>query len=260
MKLVKKSVVTTKVTTNTSMISTSMISKGIVGTFLALGLFSSTLSAKSGLFVGIDLGASILTQDYRNEISSQNTITTMKYSYLMPQVGFRLGYQHYFTHTNGLRLYGSYAVARTGMVHVEGNTRNSEANRITDQYFYATKRLEANLDYLLDLVKTENSSAGVYLGVFYGAPTITLNRKNAKPYQFSGDLKQEIVGINLGLQMTLASHHRIEVGAKIPLNRQKVERIDVANGLQHAPQNNSTIKTLYAYQLASVGLSYAFVF
>lgn len=59
LKPVKKSVVTTKVATNTSMISTSMISKGIVGTFLALGLFSSTLSAKSGLFVGIDLGASI---------------------------------------------------------------------------------------------------------------------------------------------------------------------------------------------------------
>ncbi|GAB0172262.1 hypothetical protein NHP164001_02750 [Helicobacter trogontum] len=211
------------------------------------------------MFVGIDLGASILTQDYRNEISSQNTITTMKYSYLMPQVGFRLGYQHYFNHANGLRLYGSYAVARTGMVHVEGNTRNSEANRITDQYFYATKRLEANLDYLLDLVKTENSSAGVYLGVFYGAPTITLNRKNAKPYQFSGDLKQGIVGINLGLQMTLASHHRIEVGVKIPLNKQKVERISVSNAPQ-APVSNSTIKTLYAYQLASVGLSYAFVF
>ena len=112
LKLVKKSVVTTKVTTNTS-----MISKGIVGTFLALGLFSSTLSAKSGLFVGIDLG----------------------------------------------------------------------------------------------------------------------------------------------LQMTLASHHRIEVGVKIPLNKQKVERISVSNAPQ-APVSNSTIKTLYAYQLASVGLSYAFVF
>lgn len=60
--------------------------------------------------------------------------------------------------------------------------------------------------------------------------------------------------------MTLADHHRIEVGAKIPLNKQKVERIDVANDLPRAPQNNSTIKTLYAYQLASVGLSYAFVF
>ena len=112
LKLVKKSVVTTKVATNTS-----MISKGIVGTFLALGLFSSTLSAKSGLFVGIDLG----------------------------------------------------------------------------------------------------------------------------------------------LQMTLASHHRIEVGVKIPLNKQKVERISVSNAPQ-APVSNSTIKTLYAYQLASVGLSYAFVF
>ncbi|MCI7485430.1 MAG: outer membrane protein [Helicobacter sp.] len=254
MKLVKKSVVTTKVATNTS-----MISKGIVGTFLALGLFSSTLSAKSGLFVGIDLGASILTQDYRGEVSSQNTITTMKYSYLMSQVGFRLGYQHYFNPANGLRLYGSYAFARTGMVNVEENTRNSEANRITDQYFYATKRLEANLDYLLDLVKTENSSAGVYLGVFYGAPTITLNRKNAKPHQFSGDLKQRIVGINLGLQMTLANHHRIEVGAKIPLNKQKIERISVSNAMR-VPVSNSTIKTLYAYQLASVGLSYAFVF
>ena len=259
LKPVKKSVVTTKVATNTSMISTSMISKGIVGTFLALGLFSSTLSAKSGLFVGIDLGASILTQDYRGEFSSQNTITTMKYSYLMSQVGFRLGYQHYFTPANGLRLYGSYAFARTGMVHVEESTRNSGANQIIDQYFYATKRLEANLDYLLDLVKTENSSAGVYLGVFYGAPTITLNRKNAQPHQFSGDLKQRIVGINLGLQMTLANHHRIEVGAKIPLNKQKIERISVSNDMR-APVNNSTIKALYAYQLASVGLSYAFVF
>lgn len=250
MKLVKKSVVTTKVATNTS-----MISKGIVGTFLALGLFSSTLSAKSGLFVGIDLGASILTQASRGEASGLtpfDTITTMKYSYLMPQVGFRLGYQHYFTPANGLRLYGSYAFARTGMVHVEGNTRNSGADRITEQYFYATKRLEANLDYLLDLVKTENSSAGVYLGVFYGASTITLNRKNAQPWQFSGDLKQRIVGINLGMQTTLADHHRIEVGAKIPLNKQKVERIYVAKTF--------TIKNLYAYQLASVELSYAFVF
>ncbi|WP_369608026.1 outer membrane beta-barrel protein [Helicobacter trogontum] len=176
----------------------------------------------------------------------------MKYSYLMPQVGFRLGYQHYFTPTNGLRLYGSYAVARTGMVSVEGITQNSGANQIMDQYFYATKRFEVNLDYLLDLVKTENSSAGVYLGMFYGASIITLNRKNARPDQFSGNLKQRIVGINLGLQMTLASHHRIEVGAKIPLNKQKVERIYATNTF--------TIKTLYAYQLASVGFSYAFVF
>lgn len=257
LKLVKK-MATSKLPTNISMTGKSIVSKGIVGSILALALFSSTLSAKSGLFVGIDLGASILTQDYRGESSSE--ITTMKYSYLMSQIGFRLGYQHYFTPANGLRLYGSYAFARTGMVNVEENTRNSGANRITDQYFYATKRLEVNLDYLLDLVKTENSSAGVYLGVFYGAPTITLNRKNARPHQFSGDLKQRIVGINLGLQMTLANHHRIEVGAKIPLNKQKVERIDVANGLPRAPVNNSTTKTLYAYQLASVGLSYAFVF
>ena len=59
--------------------------------------------------------------------------------------------------------------------------------------------------------------------------------------------------------MTLADHHRIEVGAKIPLNKQKVERISVSNATR-VPVNNSTIKTLYAYQLASVGLSYAFVF
>lgn len=248
--------VTSKLPKNISVTGKNIISKGIVGTFLALGLFSSTLSAKSGLFVGIDLGASILTQASRGESSGLtpygNSITTMKYSYLMPQVGFRLGYQHYFTPTNGLRLYGSYAFARTGMVHVEENTRNSGANQIIDQYFYATKRLEANLDYLLDLVKTEDSSAGVYLGVFYGAPTITLNRENARPWQFSGDLKQRIVGINLGLQTTLADHHRIEVGAKIPLNKQKVERIYAAKTF--------AIKNLYAYQLASVGLSYAFVF
>ena len=252
--------VTSKLPKNISVTGKNIISKGIVGTFLALALFSSTLSAKNGLFVGIDLGASLLTQAFRGESSSQyhNSITTMEYSYLMPQIGFRLGYQHYFTPANGLRLYGSYAVARTGMVHVEESTRNSGANQITDQdqYFYATKRLEVNLDYLLDLVKAENSSAGVYLGVFYGAPTITLNRKNAQPHQFSGDLKQRIVGINLGLQMTLADHHRIEVGAKIPLNKQKVERINVSDG----PVFRVNRKTLYAYQLASVGLSYAFVF
>ncbi|WP_304150154.1 outer membrane beta-barrel protein [Helicobacter bilis] len=252
LKLVKK-MATSKLPTNISVTGKNIISKGVIGSILALALFSSTLSAKSGLFVGIDIGASILTQDYRGESSGgdhplRNGITTMKYSYLMPQIGFRLGYQHYFTPTNGLRLYGSYAVARTGMVNVE---RNSGA-QIMEQYFYATKRLEANLDYLLDLVKTENSSAGVYLGVFYGAPIITLNRKNARPEQFSGNLKQRIVGINLGLQMTLADHHRIEVGAKIPLNKQKVERINATNSF--------TFKTLYAYQLASVGLSYAFVF
>lgn len=239
---------TSKLPTNISVTGKNIISKGVVGSILALALFSSTLSAKSGLFVGIDLGASILTRAYRGETSGLtpfgNSITTMKYSYLMPQIGFRLGYQYYFTPANGLRLYGSYAVARTGI--------DLGANQITDQYFYTTKRLEANLDYLLDLVTTEDSSAGVYLGVFYGAPTITLSRKNAQPYQFSGDLKQRIVGINLGLQMTLADHHRIEVGAKIPLNKQKVERIYVAETF--------AIKTLYAYQLASVGLSYAFVF
>lgn len=244
---------TSKLPTNISITGKNIISKGVVGSILALGLLSSTLSAKNGLFVGIDLGASILTRAYRGEASGLtpfgNSITTMKYSYLMPQIGFRLGYQYYFTPANGLRLYGSYAVARTGMVNVE---RNSRANRIMDQYFYATKRLEVNLDYLLDLVKAENSSAGVYLGVFYGAPTITLDRKDAQPYQFSGDLKQRIVGINLGLQMTLADHHRIEVGAKIPLNKQKVERIYAAE--------TYALKNSYAYQLASVGLSYAFVF
>ncbi|MCI7710584.1 MAG: outer membrane protein [Helicobacter sp.] len=253
MKLVKKSVVTSKLPKNISVTGKNIISKGIVGTFLALGLFSSTLSAKSGLFVGIDLGASLLTQAFRLESSGENpfrnSITTMKYSYLMPQIGFRLGYQHYFTPANGVRLYGSYAVARTGIVD---ETRNTVTDQILGQQFYATKRLEANLDYLLDLVKTENSSAGVYLGMFYGASIITLNRKNARPDQFSGNLKQRIVGINLGLQMTLADHHRIEVGAKIPLNKQKVERIYATNTF--------TIKTLYAYQLASVGLSYAFVF
>ena len=88
--------------------------------------------------------------------------------------------------------------------------------------------------------------------MFYGASIITLNRKNARPDQFSGNLKQRIVGINLGMQTTLADHHRIEVGAKIPLNKPKVERIYVAKTF--------TIKNLYAYQLASVELSYAFVF
>lgn len=245
--------VTSKLPKNISVTGKNIISKGIVGTFLALALFSSTLSAKNGLFVGIDLGASLLTQAFKGESSGENpfrnTITTMKYSYLMPQIGFRLGYQHYFTPANGVRLYGSYAVARTGIVD---ETRNTVTDQMLEQQFYATKRLEANLDYLLDIVKAENSSAGVYLGVFYGDHTITLSRKNTLPYKFSGNLKQRIVGINLGMQMTLADHHRIEVGAKIPLNKQKVERIYATKTF--------AIKTLYAYQLASVGLSYAFVF
>ena len=240
------------------------VSKLSAALILSGALASAGVAGESGAFVGVELGAGILTQtqagsgtfspdpSVSTEISQQQGRANVGLDW-----GVRLGYQLYFTPTHGMRVYASY-----GMAHVYPSSLSTKdgSNTASENTYLTGQRIDLNIDYLVDFIKAENASAGVYAGIFAGYSEISANSRakqnntaESTPTQFIGGVG---LGLNLGIQTTLAKHHRIEFGAKIPFLGPVRERTGViSDGI-----NMTDISTHTYFKYASVGASYSFVF
>ena len=114
--------------------------------------------------------------------------------------------------------------------------------------YYTSQRITVNADYLFDFIDTGSSRFGVFGGIFLGYHELAHTRSqkySIRTYnstQFTGGVG---FGFNVGLAATLANHHRIEFGAKIPVV---------------GPSKKIDSTSDYNIKYASVNVGYSFVF
>ncbi len=114
---------------------------------------------------------------------------------------------------------------------------------------------------MLDFIKAENASAGVYGGLYVGYSEVAISNPGAST-QFHGGVG---LGINFGVQTTIAKHHRIEFGAKVPFlgpNYKQNAAVSDVLGYQTGIDaiDSMAIEINNYFKYSSVGMSYSFVF
>ena len=198
----------------------------------------------SGVFVGVELGGGIITQTASYN-DTTNGSATIGFDW-----GIKLGYQHYFTQSQGLRAYVNYGMAHAYPYY--SASINTGSSMYETYGYYTSQRITVNADYLFDFIDTGSSRFGVFGGIFLGYHEVatTHSTKNSiRTYnstQFTGGVG---FGFNVGLAATLAKHHKIEFGAKIPV-------VGPSRGSYYSYGSNTTDD----YKYASVNVGYSFVF
>ena len=195
----------------------------------------------------LNWGGDIITQTANS--SNTNTDSTDGSATIGFDWGIKLGYQHYFTQSQGLRAYVNYGMAHAYPESISTNLGSDNSKNTT---YNTAQRITANVDYLFDFVNAESSSFGLFGGIFVGYHETAQSNVGKygnttyKTTSFTGGVG---FGFNVGLAATLANHHRIEFGAKIPVVGPSTES-------HSSGYNNYT----YDYKYASVNVGYSFVF
>ncbi len=236
---------------------------GILASLLASATLSVVAAGESGVFVGLEAGTAIATSTDRTSLSGTVDTGTAQVSgdaraYTSgANIGFdwgvRLGYQLYMTPVHGLRFYADYGM---GHIYASKNVLSSGSDYTGAYADITAQRINFNIDYLLDFVQGENSSAGLYGGLFVGYSELGFTQRSESSgggqslrdtaTQFYGGVG---FGFNVGVQTTVAKHHRIELGAKIPV---------LGPNIVQYSGNEGYISTNLRY--TSINMSYSFVF
>ena len=202
---------------------------------LAIGLVSLAL-AQAKVFIGVqgsyDWGASIgRTNTFNTPIWSGNVTDGWG-------VGANLGLEQDFGYF-GLREFLSFDYS------------SSFLDKATGFYGFDVFDVDLNLDALINFVKGDVFSMGIFLGAGVGYQYMSLlNDTNSGKVKFSfGNLP---IFARTGLTFGIGSHSRIDLGVKIPL---------IAFGL-HKGQNggNAAGDEQYYYPPLKIQLSYKFLF
>lgn len=156
---------------------------------------------KSGLFVGAQLGVSILgyyTYNNNRKIDAQSE-TKAGFN-----AGLKVGYGHFFTPLIGIRGYLAYDF--DGSIKVNDNP----AVNLTYQ------NISLNVDAMVNFINTGSFSMGVFGGFGLGFGIASFNQKDFEDAIKSiADYNGFNIPINLGVSATFASRHKVELGAKI---------------------------------------------
>ena len=191
----------------------------------------------------LNWGGGILNTTYKSDVNTSNFDHSGSAS-IGFDWGIKLGYQHYFTQSQGLRAYVNYGMAHA---YPESSSTNLGSDNSKNTTYNTAQRITANVDYLFDFVNAESSSFGLFGGIFVGYHEYAYTSEGRNTYNyrytyFSGGVG---FGFNVGLAATLANHHRIEFGAKIPVV---------------GPSKKIDSNSDYNIKYASVNVGYSFVF
>ena len=214
---------------------------------------------KSGFFVGAGIGAGMMlfsTPNMNKGSKCANQTCRATDSVLTLDYTAKLGFQHYFTIHQGMRIYASYTGGSGFPSGVEGIT-----------LYYMNNSADFNLDYLLELAQTKRQAFGTVLGVYVGYSNFYRSQEgsytvNSKPLSAGTDsLGGLMAGINVGVGYTFLRHHRFDVTAKIPLlslyNVAGIYRGNIY--IDNSSHGANWTDDIY-YRYASVNVSYNFIF
>lgn len=189
--------------------------KLILSSMVAISLATASVYAgesNNGAFVGVNLGGSIT-----GAISSDSKNPALNSSLA---VGFKGGYQAYFSEQMGARFYLS-SIANFGLLGIVAQGTGGT----TDSAMSVNLSVMADLngDFLFDFINENTFSTGVYTGFFGGALLngISLYKVGGAPApEFS---VATTLGLNIGSRTSVNEHHEFDIGAKIGM------AINVAN-------------------------------
>ncbi|WP_295701732.1 outer membrane beta-barrel protein [Helicobacter typhlonius] len=219
--------------------------KFLLGMILGFGFISSVYGAKSGVFIGADVGVNYHVSEGKVIFSSPgNAYTSESNDYLFDlSYGLRGGFQYYFTPKVGLRVVGAFG---------KGNYSEGEAN---DGETYGFFRYAGNVDFLYQFGSSEINQVGVFVGAGYegigGELKKLLDDTKGLPghkYNTSG------IFMNLGLQVIRDVHHQFDFIVRVPFYSY-LERNFSTNAAQGNITINSSHKNNYSFNIA-----YTYVF
>ncbi len=215
---------------------------------------------KSGLFIGLGVGASVITR------SADLTGLSGRQSGDM-SLGFganweaRLGWQQYITNKMGFRIYASYDQTWA----FPGQMIGLGLKGLRRDYVFIDKVL-LNADFLLDLLAESSRRISVFAGVYGG--WAEANQKYYKTNSSGSDSTANslvgnnyddsyVFGINAGIALVIKRHHKVEVYARVPM-------LDINSQEYFEAYTNSTNNALVPvdtmWRVPTFGFGYSFVF
>ena len=235
------------------------ISKVILSVAVMSALANNAIAEESGVFLGAEIGYG--AGKFENKLSIAGQSENAKYDGGGIKYGFVAGYKQFFTPYLGLRYY-----ANVGITHA-----TVKSNSVADAYGWKDKvdgtliNYGANVDFLANFVANETIDFGAFIGLGIGGNTWTgrdlddhedyLN-SIARQAGTSVSLSKTSfdLSLNVGLRTNIATHHGIELVAKVPFLETKL--LDKTITMQGASLN---IKNTL-HQPFSVTARYTFSF
>lgn len=204
----------------------------------------------NGFFAGINTGYSVSFEKRTStETGTQNTTTDTTTAPSHINIGVQLGYNYMLTDFFGLRGYLDY---NYGFMH--NHQKMTEQNTITDTSKpVSSHAISVNVDVLLNILSSDTFAFGAYAGI--GLGYTTMSSRTIEVATTTIDLQGDgfILPINLGLSLTANSHHRFELGFKIPTLGIK-QIAPAQNGNQQNNNETTTTRNL----ITTIGYSYIF--
>ena len=197
----------------------------LISSVVAAGLLGGIANAKSGAFVGINVGVPITTASYSGAIAAmQDYLPKSGVGYAL---GVDLGYKQMFGEGMfGLRYYVDYYFSQSFGSGQQGFPSFDPGAGITTTIDAAISQhlVNANIDVLFNPL----SWLGVYVGIGVGYQgynpiyTITATQDATGATVGTTEDHQPVRGgfslpLNVGLNFNLGESHTLNVGAKIPL-------------------------------------------
>ncbi|RDU52838.1 hypothetical protein CQA49_07645 [Helicobacter sp. MIT 00-7814] len=121
---------------------------------LSFGLADGKFQEKSGVLVGLSMGAGQTSQTIT--VAGESSKTTQ----FLPAFGLQVGYKHFFNEYLGVRGYGAFDYA--------WNSSESTYSQGTESSSTSAMNVTANADVLFNAFNTQSTSYGVFVGIGLG--------------------------------------------------------------------------------------------
>ena len=226
-------------------------------------MISSASAGESGVFLGLGAGFGFEGAAIASLRGDQNNTNMVNGTTKALGAGAELlvGYKFFFTERIGLRGYLStdYSLVFFG--------NKSSSLGVTD-YTYGVRLsklsglldMNLNVDFLFDIMSSDSFSLGIFAGLaggfhlWHGGVMDEANgiKGQATPPTHKDGKTQSIfgsVGLNLGLNIGLGTHHSLEFLSKIPFLEDTVVSY-TTNGPANSPSYQSALKLTRPYSLA----------
>ncbi len=182
------------------------------------GAGESAGGEKSGLFVGVHGGVTLFGLSQYDSNGKKLSDKDFKASGLNAMdasfdIGAKIGYQHFFMPLVGVRGYLSY--------DFEGS-RNFMKVPGFGTAKVSFQNIALNVDALINFINNDNFTFGVYAGFGLGYGISSLSSSNKTIQENIKDYEKNVanysgfnIPLNIGVAATFATHHKVELGAKI---------------------------------------------
>ncbi|RDU71969.1 outer membrane beta-barrel protein [Helicobacter aurati] len=174
--------------------------------------------SKSGFFIGV--GAGILDVFSGATINNNNTENVLVTRISPLVLSMRGGYQRFFNHYVGARIYGGIFLPATFFTPINEIDLKNAANYIinnTMQGFYTLGHLSVDVLFEVPLDSKFQHFIGGFTGINIGIMYYRTydNKHHPVPYIWDYNLQVDY-SFNIGVNLTFYSAHRIEMGLAVP--------------------------------------------